>query len=92
MKLALTNSEMDDELRQLRKDKRVLEDQVTTLSVFEQGVTDMRAMLDDAVHARDEALDDLDRLASLQKKYSLTWYGQFYFWSSPCRSITSSPI
>ncbi len=60
----------------LRKDKQALEDQVTSLSVFEQGVTDMRAMLDDAVHARDEALDDLDRLASLQKKYSLTWYGR----------------
>lgn len=91
MKLALTNSEMDDELRQLRKDKQALEDQVTSLSVFEQGVTDMRAMLDDAVHARDEALDDLDRLASLQKKYSLTWYGNsFLLFLS--RSMPSSPI
>ena len=73
MKLATTNCEMDEELRVLRKDKKALEDQCTSLSVFEQGVADMRALLDDAVHARDEALEDLDRLAQLQKKHSLTW-------------------
>jgi hypothetical protein len=41
--------------------------------VFEQGVADMRALLEDAVAAKDEAIEELDRLAMVQKKYSMTW-------------------
>lgn len=36
----------------------------------------MRALLEEAVAAKDEALEDLGRLAMVQKKYSLTWYAK----------------
>jgi cell division protein FtsB len=53
-KLINANSAQDEELEKLRKEKQSLCDQITSLSVFEQGVADMRTLLDDAVHARDE--------------------------------------
>lgn len=74
MKLATSNVEMDDELRALRKEKKALQDQITSLQAFEQGVVEMRELLDDAVTAKNEALEDLDRVCTLQQKYNLTWY------------------
>lgn len=73
MKLATSNVELDEELRVLRKEKKILEDQVTSLQAFEMGVVEMRNILDDTTSAKNEAIEDLNRLCSLQSKYSLTW-------------------
>ena len=73
MKLASSNVEMDDELRTLRKEKKALQDQIISLQAFEQGVVEMRSLLDDAVMAKNEALEDIDRLCVVQKNLNLTW-------------------
>ena len=54
-------------------DSRDFCSQVAAGKVFEDGLNEMRRLLDDVTTAKEQALQDLADLTSLQRGFKLTW-------------------
>lgn len=73
MDLAQANIEMEEKVLKLEKSNADLEQKSQMSDVFEQGLNDLKRMLDNEVEDKQKLEEQIAHLTQLQMKYKLTW-------------------